>query len=76
MGLVMADFVSSHQFMIPNCTAVFLYVKKLEILTLMSQYILSLSMFVVQNKKYFLTNDESHNIDIDKGMTGTFLKQI
>ena len=29
----------------------------------MSQYILSLLMFVVQNKKYFLTNDESHNID-------------
>ena len=37
--------------------------KKLEILTLMSQYILSLLMFVVQNKKYFLTNNESHNID-------------
>ena len=37
--------------------------KKLEILTLMSQYILSLLMFVVQNEKYFLTNDESHNID-------------
>jgi len=36
--------------------------KKLEILTLMSQYILSLLMFVVQNKKYFLTNNESHNI--------------
>ena len=32
--------------------------KKLEILTLMSQYILSLLMFVVQNKKYFLTNNE------------------
>jgi len=37
--------------------------KKLEILTLMSQYILSLLMFVVQNKKYFLTNNKSHNID-------------
>jgi len=29
----------------------------------MSQYILSLLMFVVQNKKYILTNNESHNID-------------
>jgi hypothetical protein len=37
--------------------------KKLEILMLMLQYILSLLMFVVQNKKYFLTNYESHNID-------------
>jgi len=37
--------------------------KKLEILILMSQYILSLLMFVVQNKKYFLTNNDSHNID-------------
>ena len=37
--------------------------KKLEILTLMSQYILSLLMFVVQMKKYFLTDNESHNMD-------------
>jgi len=37
--------------------------KKLEILMLMSQYVLSLLMFVVQNKKYILTNNESHNID-------------
>jgi hypothetical protein len=37
--------------------------KKLEILSLTSQYMLSLLMFVVQNKKFFLTNNENHNID-------------
>ena len=37
--------------------------KKLEILPLTSQYILSLLMFVVQNKNFFLTNNENHNID-------------
>jgi len=35
--------------------------KKLEILPLTSQYMLSLLMFVVQN--FFLTNNENHNID-------------
>ena len=28
-----------------------------------SQYVLSLLMFVVQNKNLFLTNNENHNID-------------
>ena len=37
--------------------------KKLEILPLTSQYMLSLLMFVVQNKNFFLTNNENHNID-------------
>ena len=37
--------------------------KKSEILPLTSQYMLSLFMFVVQNKNFFLTNNESHNID-------------
>jgi len=37
--------------------------KKLEILPLTSQYVLSLLMFVVQNKSFFLTNNEKHNID-------------
>jgi len=37
--------------------------KKLNILPLTSQYMLSLLMFVVQNKNFFLTNNESHNID-------------
>ena len=32
-------------------------------LPLTSQYMLSLLMFVVQNKNFFLTNNESHNID-------------
>ena len=37
--------------------------KKLEILPLTSQYMLSLLMFVVQNKNFFLPNNENHNID-------------
>jgi hypothetical protein len=37
--------------------------KKLEILPLTLEYILSLFMFVVQNKNFFLTNNENHNID-------------
>jgi hypothetical protein len=35
---------------------------KLQILPLTSQYMLSLLMFVVQNK-FFLTNNENHNLD-------------
>jgi len=38
--------------------------KKLQILALASQYLLSLLMFVVQNKNIFSTNIENHNIDI------------
>jgi len=37
--------------------------KKLQILLLTSQYMLSLLMFVVQNKNLFLTNNENHNLD-------------
>jgi len=37
--------------------------KKLQILPLTSQYMLSLLMFVVQNKNLFSTNIENHNID-------------
>jgi len=37
--------------------------KKLQILPLTSQYMLSLLMFVVQNKNLFLTNTENHNLD-------------
>ena len=37
--------------------------KKLQILPLTSQYMLSLLMFVVQNKNFFLTNNEDHNLD-------------
>ena len=37
--------------------------KKSEILPLTSQYMLSLFMFVVQNKNFFLPNNENHNID-------------
>ena len=36
--------------------------KKFEILPLISQYILSLLMFVIQNKAFFQTNTETHNI--------------
>ena len=43
-----------------KCRSLF---KKLEILPLTSQYMLSLLMFVVQNKNFFLTNKENHNID-------------
>jgi hypothetical protein len=37
--------------------------KKLQILPLTSQYMLSLLMFVVQNKNFFLTRNEYHNLD-------------
>jgi hypothetical protein len=37
--------------------------KKLKILPLTSQYMLSLLMFVVQNKIFFSTNNENHNLD-------------
>jgi hypothetical protein len=37
--------------------------KKLQILPLTSQYMLSLLMFVVQNKNLFLTNNENHNLE-------------
>jgi hypothetical protein len=37
--------------------------KKLQILPLTSQYISSLLMFVVQNKNFFSTNNENHNLD-------------
>jgi len=37
--------------------------KKLQILPLTSQYMLSLLMFVVQNKHLFPTNNENHNLD-------------
>ena len=43
-----------------SCISLF---KKLQILPLKSQYILSLLMFVVQNKTLFLTNTESYNLD-------------
>jgi len=37
--------------------------KKLQILPLTSQYILSLLMFIVQNENFFSTNNENHNLD-------------
>jgi hypothetical protein len=37
--------------------------KKLQILPMASQYILSLLIFVVQNKNSYLTNNENHNLD-------------
>jgi len=37
--------------------------KKLQILPLTSQCTLSLLMFVVQNKNFFLTNNENHHLD-------------
>jgi len=37
--------------------------KKLQILLLTSQYMLSLLMSVVQNKNLVLTNNENHNLD-------------
>jgi len=36
---------------------------KLQILPLTSQYMLSLLMFVIQNKNLSLTNNENHNLD-------------
>ena len=47
--------------------------KKPQILPLASQYMLSLLMFVVQNKNLFKTNNENHNLD--KEIIYTFLKQ-
>ena len=38
-------------------------IKKFQILPLISQYMLPLLMFVVQNKIFFLTNKENHNLD-------------
>jgi len=43
-----------------SCRSLF---KKLQILPLTSQYILSLLVFVVQNKNIFSTNNENHNLD-------------
>jgi hypothetical protein len=37
--------------------------KKLQILPLTSQYMLSLLLFVAQNKNLFSTNNENHNLD-------------
>jgi len=36
---------------------------KLQILPLTSQYLLSLLMFVIQNKNLFSTNNENHHIE-------------
>ena len=44
--------------------------KKVQILSLTSQYMLPLLMFVVQNKNLFLTNDENHNLDTCSSFTG------
>jgi hypothetical protein len=41
--------------------------KKLHILSLKSQYLLSLLMFVTQNKDFFITNIESHNLETRHG---------
>jgi len=43
-----------------SCRSLF---KKFQILPLKSQYMLSLLMFVVQNKTLFLTNTENYNFD-------------
>jgi len=37
--------------------------KKFQILPLKSQYMLSLLIFIVQNKTLFLTNTENYNLD-------------
>ena len=37
--------------------------KKLQNLPLTSQYMLSLLMFIVQNKNFFLKNNENHHLD-------------
>ena len=42
---------------------IIIYIKKLEILPLKSQYILSTILFVVKNKELFTTNQEIHNIN-------------
>jgi hypothetical protein len=50
--------------------------KKLKILLLISQYILSCLMFVVQNKNLSSTNVENHNIDTrQRNNLCTYLKQ-
>ena len=41
--------------------------KKLQILPLTSQYMLSLLMFVVQNKNLFLTNNDNHHLGTRQG---------
>jgi len=46
-----------------SCRSLF---KKFQILPLKSQYMLSLLMFVVQNKTLFLTNTENYNLDTRK----------
>jgi hypothetical protein len=38
-------------------------VRKLEILPFRSLYIFSILLFVTKNKKLFITNDDSHNIE-------------
>jgi hypothetical protein len=43
-----------------SCRSLF---KKFQILPFKSQYMLSLLMFVVQNKTLFLTNAENYNLD-------------
>jgi len=43
-----------------SCRSLF---KEFQILPLKSQYVLSLLMFVVQNKTLFLTNTENYNLD-------------
>jgi len=40
--------------------------KKLKMLTLASQCLLSFLMFVIQNKNLFVTNIENHNVDTRK----------
>jgi hypothetical protein len=40
-----------------------IYLRNYKILPLTSQYILSLLMFVVQNKNFFSSNNENHNLD-------------
>jgi hypothetical protein len=49
--------------------------KTLQILPLTSQYMLSLLMFVVQNKNLFSANTENHNIDTRQEIIYTCLKQ-
>jgi len=49
--------------------------KKLQILPLTSQYMLSLLMLVVQNKNLFLTNNENHNLDTTRQRNNLYLPQ-
>jgi hypothetical protein len=55
-----------------SCTDLF---KKLKILPLKSQYIFSILISVVNNKNYFITNIESHNIYTTQKIIHTFLRQ-